>query len=98
MKPLFARISSVLATVLIALVYTIRFTFAIGPGPRCRYFPCCSEYTVSSLKQHGPFAGLVLGTWRVLRCNPWSGGGVDPVPNRFQLTCCGRQWPRSYRS
>ncbi len=82
----------------IALIYTLRYTFALGPGPRCVYFPCCSEYAVQSLKGHGVFKGLILGVWRILRCNPWTRGGVDPVPTRFQLTCCGRQWPSSYHS
>jgi putative membrane protein insertion efficiency factor len=46
----------------------------------CRYVPSCSEYTAQALTRHG----LVRGTWlslaRVLRCNPWSEGGEDPVP------------------
>jgi len=46
----------------------------------CRYVPSCSEYAAQALTRHG----LVRGTWlsmaRVLRCNPWSQGGEDPVP------------------
>gem|GEM_PF-1938700 len=50
--------------------------------PQCKYHPSCSQYGRDSLKTHGPFKGLALGTARVCRCNPWSGGGFDPVPSR----------------
>ena len=50
--------------------------------PSCRYAPTCSAYAVEALRVHGPFKGLVLAVWRVLRCNPWSSGGVDHVPAR----------------
>lgn len=48
-------------------------------GPRCRYYPTCSEYAVQAVERFGILRGLVLATWRVLRCNPFSHGGVDPV-------------------
>lgn len=47
---------------------------------RCRYAPTCSAYAIESLRVHGPIKGLVLAMWRLLRCNPWSLGGVDHVP------------------
>lgn len=46
----------------------------------CRYYPSCSNYALQSLQRHGLFKGLLLATWRLLRCNPWSKGGVDHVP------------------
>ena len=46
---------------------------------RCRYEPTCSAYAVQALQQFGILRGLVLATWRVLRCNPFSHGGFDPV-------------------
>ena len=46
---------------------------------RCRYEPTCSAYAVQALQQFGILRGLVLATWRVLRCNPFSHGGYDPV-------------------
>lgn len=49
----------------------------------CRYYPTCSEYTIRAVDQFGVARGLVLGTWRILRCNPWSHGGVDDVPESF---------------
>ncbi|MDR1152899.1 MAG: membrane protein insertion efficiency factor YidD [Bifidobacteriaceae bacterium] len=49
-------------------------------GRRCRYYPSCSAYAVAALRQFGAVKGLGLAVWRVLRCNPWSRGGVDYVP------------------
>ncbi len=46
---------------------------------RCRYEPTCSAYAVRALQQFGILRGLVLATWRLLRCNPFSHGGFDPV-------------------
>lgn len=56
----------------------------VSPGiaPRCRYAPTCSAYAVEALEVHGPVKGLLLAGWRLLRCNPWSLGGVDHVPPR----------------
>jgi putative membrane protein insertion efficiency factor len=45
----------------------------------CRYYPSCSEYTRQAIATHGPVKGIGLGAWRILRCNPWSKGGYDPV-------------------
>ena len=46
-------------------------------APRCRYYPSCSTYAVEAIEVHGVFKGLVLSAWRILRCNPYSRGGVD---------------------
>ena len=46
---------------------------------RCKYHPSCSEYAVEAVRTYGVLRGLVLAAWRLLRCNPWSHGGVDPV-------------------
>ena len=51
-------------------------------GPRCRYYPSCSEYAAQSIERFGILRGLVLAGWRLLRCNPWSRGGVDPVESQ----------------
>jgi len=48
-------------------------------GPRCRYHPTCSAYAIEALRSFGILRGLVLAGWRLLRCNPWSAGGLDPV-------------------
>lgn len=47
---------------------------------RCKYEPTCSQYALTSLAEHGAIKGTILLTWRLLRCNPWSKGGVDWVP------------------
>jgi uncharacterized protein len=53
----------------------------ISPGlpRRCRYEPTCSRYAVQAIERYGILRGLVLAAWRLLRCNPWSPGGYDPV-------------------
>ncbi|MFV0426641.1 MAG: membrane protein insertion efficiency factor YidD [Beutenbergiaceae bacterium] len=51
-------------------------------APTCRYYPSCSAYAITALRTHGAVKGTGLALWRVLRCNPWSRGGVDHVPPR----------------
>jgi uncharacterized protein len=46
---------------------------------RCKYEPTCSAYAVQAVLSYGILRGLVLACWRLLRCNPWSHGGLDPV-------------------
>jgi putative membrane protein insertion efficiency factor len=47
---------------------------------RCPYFPTCSQYGLEAIEKHGAFKGSLLAGWRILRCNPFSKGGYDPVP------------------
>jgi putative membrane protein insertion efficiency factor len=49
---------------------------------RCRYHPSCSSYAAQAIREFGVLRGLVLATWRVLRCNPFSAGGVDHVADQ----------------
>jgi uncharacterized protein len=61
----------------------IRFyQVAVSPWtpPSCRYVPTCSQYGYEAISKHGFFKGGLLTAWRILRCNPWSLGGYDPVP------------------
>jgi uncharacterized protein len=46
---------------------------------RCKYEPSCSAYAAQAIQEYGILRGLVLGAWRLARCNPWSHGGHDPV-------------------
>lgn len=76
-----------------ALTGTIRaYQITVSPltGPRCKYHPTCSHYGLEAVRVHGAGVGSLLAAWRVLRCNPWSNGGVDDVPARgerlFRLT------------
>ena len=64
-------------------VWLIKFyRVCISPlkPPTCRFTPTCSEYALQAFRKHGPFKGLILTVWRILRCNPWGGSGYDPVP------------------
>jgi putative membrane protein insertion efficiency factor len=60
------------------------YQLAISPAlpPCCRYYPTCSEYGRVSYERHGFVYGTYLTAYRILRCNPWSHGGFDPVPPR----------------
>ncbi len=49
---------------------------------RCRYEPSCSRYAVQSVRRFGVLRGLALSVWRLLRCNPWSHGGFDPIEDQ----------------
>ena len=51
-------------------------------GPRCKYHPTCSRYALDAIQEVGVVRGLILAAWRLLRCNPWSHGGVDHVHDR----------------
>lgn len=53
-----------------------------GIGANCRYTPTCSQYTLEAILKHGFFIGCALGAWRILRCNPFSKGGFDKVPDK----------------
>jgi len=58
------------------------YQLTISPllGPVCKYYPSCSHYGYQAVERHGLIKGSVLTGWRILRCNPWSYGGVDDVP------------------
>ena len=63
----------------IGLVWAYRLTFGALFPTTCKYHPSCSEYAVQALKTHGLVRGSFMAGWRLLRCNPWSRGGYDPV-------------------
>ena len=73
---------------LLVLVWIYQKTFSplipaiFGPNAGCRFYPSCSHYAAEALRVHGPWRGLALAVWRVLRCTPLSKGGIDPVPKR----------------
>jgi len=52
-------------------------------APRCKYYPSCSSYALTAIQTYG-FKGVAMATWRVMRCNPWSHGGVDYVKTQVQ--------------
>jgi len=61
-----------------------RFISPLKP-PCCKYYPTCSAYALDALKKHGAVKGSVLSVWRIMRCNPFSKGGEDKVPDEFFL-------------
>ncbi len=70
------------------LIAAIRFYQKyISPMKRtkCPYIPTCSQYGLEAIQKHGAFKGFILATWRIMRCNPFSKGGVDPVPEEFKI-------------
>jgi putative membrane protein insertion efficiency factor len=67
---------------LLGLIRVYQWTISPLLGPVCRYHPSCSRYGFEAIRVHGAVKGTVLTAWRILRCNPWSAGGVDYVPAR----------------
>jgi putative membrane protein insertion efficiency factor len=53
----------------------------------CKFTPSCSDYAIGALRRHGLVRGVALAGWRILRCNPFTAGGYDPVPDRHPAEC-----------
>jgi putative membrane protein insertion efficiency factor len=85
MKNLLLKIECFVSSVVIGLirVYQATLSFDHGvmrvfaPYGRCRFYPTCSEYAINAIEKYGLFKGSAKAAWRVLRCNPWSKGGID---------------------
>ncbi len=73
------RIERAAQSVLLAPVVFYQRLISPALPRRCKYEPTCSRYAVQVVREYGILRGLVLATWRLLRCNPWSDGGYDPV-------------------
>jgi putative membrane protein insertion efficiency factor len=69
-----------IAQVLIFLIRVYQWTLSRLLGPRCRFEPSCSHYTLECLRLHGAARGSYLGVRRILRCHPFHPGGYDPPP------------------
>lgn len=67
-------------------ILLIRFyQTAISPylgNSKCKYYPTCSQYAIEAFEIHGAFKGFFMTIWRIIRCNPFSKGGYDPVPDK----------------
>ena len=70
---------SVARSVVLAPILLYQRVLSPALPRRCKYEPTCSHYAVAAIEEYGILRGLVLAGWRVLRCNPWSHGGFDPV-------------------
>jgi putative membrane protein insertion efficiency factor len=68
--------------ILIAPIRLYQRTISPALPSRCKYHPSCSEYAVQAVRRYGVMRGVVLAGWRLLRCNPWSHGGVDFVEDQ----------------
>jgi hypothetical protein len=74
-----------------ALILLVRgYQYLLSPllGSNCRYYPSCSSYTLEAIQLHGAIKGGAMGVWRILRCNPFSRGGYEPVPG----SCEHAEW------
>lgn len=71
-----------MSKVLVAFIRVYQYVISPMLGQRCKYYPSCSNYAIGALREHGVVRGLGLAAWRLLRCNPFSDGGFDPVPTR----------------
>ena len=61
----------------LGVVYAYRYTLGALAPASCKYHPSCSQYAIDALRRYGLVRGVILAGWRLLRCNPWSKGGVD---------------------
>jgi putative membrane protein insertion efficiency factor len=68
--------------VAIGAIRGYRLVFAGSFGGQCRFYPSCSRYAEDAIRSHGVIRGVALGTWRILRCNPFARGGIEQVPAR----------------
>ena len=68
--------------ILVAPIRLYQRTLSPALPARCKYHPSCSEYAVQAVRRYGVLRGVVLAGWRLLRCNPWSHGGVDFVEDQ----------------
>ncbi len=66
--------------ILIGIITLYRYLISPILGPRCRYYPTCSDYAQTAITRFGAARGSWLAVKRVSRCHPWHEGGVDPVP------------------
>jgi putative membrane protein insertion efficiency factor len=63
----------------VGLVYAYRYSVGVLLPASCKYHPSCSQYAIDAIRKHGIVRGSARAGWRLLRCNPWSHGGVDPA-------------------
>ena len=69
--------------ILIAIIRFYQKFLSPLKSTKCPHIPSCSQYGIEAVEKHGALKGLLLAAWRILRCNPFSKGGYDPVPEYF---------------
>jgi putative membrane protein insertion efficiency factor len=80
MKKVWRALETAVTTALVVIIRVYQYTLGPLMPMTCRFEPSCSRYAVEALQKHGPWRGVALATWRVIRCNPFNHGGYDPVP------------------
>ena len=75
-------LNKLLAAPLLLVIHGYRKFISPLTPPSCRLHPSCSTYALQAIKVHGPIKGFVLSVWRLIKCNPFTKGGVDPVPQK----------------
>ena len=85
---LFKYLSLAVGYFLKALITVYKYVLSPLLGPKCRYLPTCSSYTMEAIEIHGPFKGGWLGVKRILKCHPWGDSGYDPVPHKHGSDDC----------
>ena len=75
-------VSTISSSIVIAIIKVYQYIISPLLGPRCRFTPTCSHYSVEALKTHGFFIGIKLTLVRIFKCHPFHKGGFDPVPLR----------------
>lgn len=68
---------------LIGVIRLYRLTLSAWLGGQCKFYPSCSRYAEEAIRAHGATRGMVLAGWRIVRCGPFTDGGVDHVPARW---------------
>ena len=86
-----ALLKTLLSKLLIGLVNIYRYLISPIIGPRCRFYPTCSNYMIEAIQLHGPIKGTWLGLKRLGRCHPYNEGGYDPVPGTCGHQSCSKQ-------
>jgi hypothetical protein len=80
-------LNNFLKKIFISLIRFYQKTLSFDHGPMkhlyphgfCRFYPSCSEYAIQAINKYGIIKGGLMGSWRILRCNPWNKGGNDPI-------------------
>jgi uncharacterized protein len=76
------RLAHVIREVFLLPLHAYRAVISPNLTPRCRYYPSCSTYGVQAVRELGVVKGSIVAAWRVVRCNPFSDGGVDELADR----------------
>lgn len=73
-------LQKILSLPFIILIKFYQYVISPAMGPKCRFTPTCSQYSLEAIKKYGVFKGLILSIKRISRCHPGGGSGYDPVP------------------